>query len=173
MYTNDCRYPWSALRDLVAADDTAITAFHYTDWPTTGTFNVRATFPDAKAVKIMFFGSDAANEDFTYILYGRHRMNGPIVNLLAGAVVLGTRACAKHPITGTALTDHKWADQISVTTGTMDEEDVIQNNGDNNEMAAITFPLQGIVDLYLELDLDGGSVTAAKAGAIITGITEA
>lgn len=172
MYLNDCRYPWAALRDLVSTDDTALTAFSYSDWPSTSIFDFRSKFPDARAAKIIFFGSDAANEDFTYILYGRYKMNGPVITLLAGAVILGTRPCAKHPITATALTNHYWADQISVTTGIMDEEDVIQNDGDNNEIAAITFPLQGIVDLFLELDLDGGSVTAAKAGAIITGIYE-
>ena len=120
----------------------------------------------------MFFGSNAANEDCTYILHGRHKMNGPIEPLLAGAVVLGTRVCAIHPITKVALTNHFWADQISVTTGLMDEVDTIQNDGDNNQIAAITFPVQGIVDLFLELDTDGGSVTAAGMGAIITGIYE-
>ena len=170
MYINDVRNSWSVLRDLVSADDTALAAFSYSDWPSSGTFDFKAAFPDANAAKIMFFGSDAANEDFTYILYGRHRTNGPILPLLAGAVVLGTRACAKHPTTQTALTNHKWADQISVTTGQFDEVDVIQNNGDNNEIAAITFPMEGVVDLFLEIDLDGGSSTAAKAGAIITGI---
>jgi hypothetical protein len=160
------------LRELVSADDTALAAFSYSDWPSTGTFDFRGEFPDAKAAKVMFFGSDAANEDFKYILYGRYKANGPIVTLLAGAVVLGTRPCAKHPISDAALTNHKWADQISVATGLMDEKDVIQNNGDNNEAAAITFPMEGVVDLFLELDLDGGSVTAAKAGAIITGIYE-
>ena len=171
MYMNDCRYTWATLRAQVA-ETTPLAAFNWSDWPSSGGFDFKNAFPDARCAKIMFYGSDAANEDFTFILYGRHRNNGPIETLLAGAVVLGARIATPDVITGVALTNGKWADQISVTTGTMDEEDVIQNNGENDEIAAITFPMQGIVDLFLEVDLDGGSVTAASAGAIITGIYE-
>lgn len=171
MYTNDCRYPWATLRAQVA-ETTPLAAFNWSDWPSSGAFDFKANFPDARAAKIMFYGSNAANEDFLYRIYGRHRNNGPIELLLAGAVVLGTRVATPDVITGATLTNGLWADQISVTTGTMDEVDVIQNNGDNNEIAAITFPMQGIVDLFMEVDLDGGSVTATSAGAIITGIYE-
>lgn len=166
-YLDDIKYEWQTLRDLVASDDTALTAFSYSDWPTSGTFNIKTAFPYARAVKIAFFGSDAANETFDYILYGRNKMNGPIQELIAGNVILGAQACAKHPVTQAALTSHLWGDTITVTSGLLDSVDTIQNSGVDG-IAAVTFPLQGIVDLFLELDLD----TVAKAGAIITGIYE-
>lgn len=173
-YQDDIKYEWQELRPQVSAttDPLAISSFSYTDWPTSETFDFKAKFPFARAAKIMFFGSNAANEDSFYTLHGRHRMNGPIEPLLAGAVVLGAKVCAIHPITKVALTNHFWADQISVATGLMDEVDTIQNDGANDEIAAITFPVQGIVDLFLEIDTPGGSVTAASMGAIITGIYE-
>ncbi len=166
-YHDDIKYEWQPLRDLVAADDTPLAAFSYSDWPESGTFDIKAAFPFARAAKIMFFGSDAANENFDYILYGRHKMNGPIEPLIAGNVILGTRPCAKHPITQAALTNHLWGDTITVTSGLLDAVDTIQNSA-VNEIAAVTFSLQGIVDLFLEIDVD----TVAKAGAIITGIYE-
>ncbi len=166
-YHDDIKYEWQSLRDVVSTDDTPLAAFSYTDWPTSGTFDVKTAFRFARAVKIAFFGSDAANETFDYILYGRHKMNGPIEPLIAGNVILGTQACAVHPITQEALTSHLWGDTITVTSGLLDSVDTIQNSA-VNEIAAVTFNLQGIVDLFLELDLD----TNAKAGAIITGIYE-
>jgi len=169
MYTHDCQYPWATLRAQVA-ETTPLAAFNWSDWPSSGGFNFRSNFPDARWAKIMFYGSDAADEDFTWILYGRHKTNGPIETLLAGTAILGTRVATPDVITGATLTNGKWADQITLTTGTMDEHDVIQNTGDNNEIAAIIFPMQGIVELFLEVDLDGGGVTATSAGAIITGI---
>lgn len=166
-YLDDTKYEWQSLRDVVASDDTPLSAFSYSDWPTSGTFDIKAAFPFARATKIMFFGSDGANENFDYILYGRHKMNGPIEPLIAGNVILGTQACAVHPITQEDLTNHLWGDTITVTSGLLDSVDTIQNSA-ANEIAAVTFSLQGIVDLFLEIDLD----TAAKAGAIITGIYE-
>lgn len=166
-YENDAKYNWEVLRDLVSSDDTPLAAFSYSDWPASGTINVRELFPDARAVKIMFFGSDAADETFDYILYSRHKMNGPIETAIAGNVILGTKPCAKHPITGAALTNHFWGDTATVTSGLMDSVDTIQDSA-VNDIAAITFPMQGIADLFLEIDKD----TNAKAGAIIVGIYE-
>ena len=57
MYKTDIKYPWFLLRDLVSADDTALAAFSWSDWPSTGPWNAFSNIPDATHAKIMFFGS--------------------------------------------------------------------------------------------------------------------
>jgi len=172
MRIHDCKYKWETLRANSATIPTAITAFLWSDWPSDGrigTIRVSEKFPDANAVKIVFIGTDAADETFTWILYGKRQQNGPIETLLTGAVILGARVATPDPVTGGTITNAKYADQITVVSGTMDEHDVIENTGANDEMASISFPLFGITDLYLEIVIAGQ--TAAAGGAIITGIT--
>lgn len=172
MFIHDCKYPWFTLRANSTTIPTAITAFLWSDWPSDGrigTFSCSKEIPFANAVKIAFTGTDGTNETFTWILYGKRQQNGPIETLLAGAGILGTRVATPDPITGTVITNALYADTITLTTGTMDEHDVIENSTDNDEMAAIIFPLFGITDLYLEVVIAGQ--TAAGVGAIITGIT--
>ena len=173
MFIPDCKYKWETLRLAATAEAAAITAFYAPDdWPSTNTINLNQLFPFANSVKIMWYGSDAADEDCLYRIYGRRQQNGPIELLLAGEVTLGARICAKDPVTGDALTNHKWCDTATVTTGTMDEHDVIQNTGANDEICAIIFPLQGITEMFMEIDIDGGDGNAcATMGAIITGVS--
>lgn len=166
MYKDDCRYQWKALRSTVSASDTALSNFYYINWPASGTFDFKNTFPAANGAKILFYGSDAANEVAAYILYGRNRSNGPIQKLCAGNATLGTRPCLFDPITGSAITLGKWADTITVATGVLGEVDVLSNSA-GDDICQLTIPMQGIVDLFCEFSL----TTAAKAGAIISGIT--
>lgn len=175
MFIHDCKYKWETLRANSATIPTAITAFLWSDWPSDGrigTISVNEKFPYANAVKIVFTGSDAADESFSYKLYGKRQQNGPIELLLEGVAVLSAKVATPDPVSGSTITNAKYADQISVTVGTQDEHDVIENDGADDEIAAVIFPLFGITDLYLEVVLSGGGGgTAASAGAIITGIT--
>jgi hypothetical protein len=171
MFINNCKYKWETLRLAATAEATAITAFHWSDnWPSSGVVNVTEKFPDANAIRVVFYGSDADNEDSLYRILGRHPQNGPILTMLAGEVTLGAAACAKDPVSDAALTNHFWGDTITVTGGSQQGCEVINDAAD--KIAAVDIPLKGVKEVFMEIDLDGGDGTAmAKLGAIITGIT--
>ncbi len=171
MYVNTAKLPWVSLRE--AGDDTPITAFTYSDWPAGAkTFNDiknSGTMKDSNGVMISMFGSDAANEEVNYFLYGRVRMNGPIILLLAGVATLGTQIAVEHPIDGTTLANRKWVDTFTVTGGIFaDLVDILDSA--TNRQAVLKFDIATINDLYMEIDLDGSSgAAAASMYAIITG----
>ncbi|MCK4500663.1 hypothetical protein KAU11_09195 [Candidatus Babeliales bacterium] len=170
MYLNTARIAWEALRAAVTSDDTAITSFNYGDWPTSNTFLLsKPTFNDANGVVIAFHGTDAANEDFAYKIYGRTRANGPIQLLLGGIATLGAQACIQDPIDkATVITNGKWVDTITIPDGIFTGiAEVLDST--NDRIAMLKFDTTHIEDLYVEIDLDGGSTTAAAAYAIITG----
>jgi hypothetical protein len=159
---------WYQLRDSVSADDTALTAFGYSNWPTTGVFNnLHQKMRRANAVHLMFLGTAAADKDAAYILYGRRYARGPILHLLSGIVTLGTQVVTEHPITG-ATSTALWADTITVTAGLLSQGDTIKDSG-NNRIAEVTVDLFGIQDLYCQFDLDGGVDALTAVEAIITG----
>jgi hypothetical protein len=170
MILNTARIAWQALRAAVSSSDSAITTFDYGDWPSTGTFNLASsTFKDANGVVIAFHGTDAANEDFAYKLYGRTRANGPIQLLLSGIITLGTQVCTLDPIDKTTvIANGKWADTITVTGGLLSDVAEILDSA-NNRICQVKFDKAHIENMFCEIDLDGGSTTASSAYAIITG----
>jgi len=159
--------PWELLRGPVAADDTALTTFEYdNDTYIAGKYDIP---DDVNAAAIAFFGTDAEDEDFAAKLYGRCRTNGPIMLLWSGTVTLGAKLVTDHPITKTALTAY-WADTITLTSNVEWLSDpTIRSEALGDTIAYLVLNLYGIKDVYLEVDLDGGSTTAASAYAIITG----
>ncbi len=167
MYENDVRQQWYALREVQSAQDTALAAFGFTDWPSSGTFNVRTGLPDAVYARIALYGSDAADEALTsYTLYGRNRGNGPIVLVATGVATIGAQTCLIDPVTGAALTNHLWVDTITNTAGLAVNHDVIiDSTGDR--IAELILPLFGLDELFMEFNFN----TNAKMGAIITGLS--
>jgi hypothetical protein len=167
MFENDVRQQWFALREIQSAQDTALAAFGFTDWPSSGGFDIRENLPDAVYARIAFFGSDAENEALTsYKLYGRNRGNGPIVLAATGGVTLGAQTCLIHPITGAALTNHFWGDTITNTAGLTINHDFIIDTT-NDRIAELIIPLFGLGDFFMEFNFN----TNAKMGAIITGLS--
>ena len=169
MYVNTARLPWAQLRALVTVDDTALTAFDFSDWPSSGVLKLNDDpLKDASGVIIAFHGSNAANEDTTYKLYGRTRNNGPVQLLLEGVVILGTQNATTDPITGDTITNGEWVDTITVTGGILSGLVEILDST-NNRICMLKFDQLHIDELYCEFDLDGGSVTATSMAAIISG----
>ena len=170
MFLNTSKMPWVSLRE--DGDDTFLTTFTYASWPTTGVLNglhKHPTLKDANGYLIMFFGTDAANEDFLYKLWGRNRTNGPMLLLLAGEVTLGTQVATTHPITQATLTSGLFGDTITVTGGLFENLVDILDSG-NNRICALKLDGVSVDDLFMEIDLDGGDGTAAaSAYAAITG----
>ena len=124
---------------------------------------------DTNGVMISLFGSDAADENVLYALYGRTRMNGPIMLLLTGIATIGTQIAVEHPIKGKPdLANRKWVDTFTVTGGIFADLVDILDSGQNRQ-AVLKFDITTINDLFMEIDLDGGSVTAASMYAIMTG----
>ncbi len=163
------KYPWYSLRSGVATDDTALAAFGYANWPSSGTFDdIDTKIRRANAIQILFYGTDADDEDATYILYGRHRGNGPIQHLLSGAVTLGGQLVTTDPLLLTAVTAY-WADTITVTAGILADDAMVLDSG-NDRIAELQVDVKSIQDLFCEFDLDGGSSTSASMNAIICGV---
>lgn len=166
--------PWYALRARVATDDAALAAAGYSDWPSSGVLSMAPSGANEKlaecdVLQIAFYGTDADNEDSAYSLFGRKKMNGPILHLATGVVTLGGMACAVDPITGVAITNGFFADTITITSGVLAVYDpVIVNNADH--VAMLQFPKMGLEDIHVRFDLDGGSTASASMGAIISGI---
>lgn len=166
------RLPWLAFREFITTDDSAITAFHYSDWPVAKTVKLNdGELADANAVLVAFYGTDADNEVLTaYKIYGRTRKNGPIILVATGGVVLGGQACVVDPITGVAITNGFWGDIITVTGGILTSDGTtlvgkpVLDSG-ANRIALLKFDKMGFEELYLEMDIG----TAASIAAIITG----
>ncbi len=170
MINNTIKLPWYSLRNVVAVDDTALAAFGFTDWPSSNIFSLNdAKMKDVAGILISGYGSDAADEDMTYKLYGRRKMLGPITLLVSGVMTLGTQVCAVDPITGSTLTNTKWVDTITATAGVLSDEVTVLDSG-NNRQAILQVDAYGWQDLFLEVDLDGGATTMATFGAIISGV---
>jgi len=172
MYLNTARVPWTRLRGAVSTDDTALAAFAYANWPTSGTLNLNAApLQDASGLIVAFHGTDAENEDATFKLYGRVRANGPILLLCAGTITLGSQVCTLDPVDGvTAIANGKWADTIVLTAGDgIFADSITILDSADNRIALMQFDQKFIEDLYVEFDLDGGSSTSASMYAVITG----
>jgi len=168
MFLQTSKMPWVSMREAVVKD-TAIDVFDYTtDWPSTGTVDLKdVVLKDANGVLIAFFLTNDDNEDGSYKLYGRAKMNGPIMLLLEGIVTAGAQVITKHPITQATLTAY-WADTITATGGLLSGLVEILDSG-NDRIAMLKFDSLIFKDLFMELANDGGSTDSATMYAIICG----
>ena len=166
MFVNTARIPFVSVREAVASDDTAITVFKRSNWPSSNVIKLKdPPLHDANGLIINAFGTDAADEALTsYKLLGIARQNGPIFNLLSGVMTLGTRVATTHPITKEAVTGGLWVDTITVTGGLFSGICEILDSG-NNRIAGLKFDQTFIDEIYLELDIG----TMASIYAIICG----
>lgn len=168
MFLNTARIPFVSLRDNVVSDDSAITVFKRSNWPSTNIIKLKnPPLHDANGLIISAFGTDGANEVLTsYKLLGIGRDNGPIFTLLTGVMTLGTLAATTHPITrpDTTVTSGLWVDTITVTGGLFSGIYELLDSG-NNRIAGLKFDQTFIDEIYLEIDID----TMASFYAIITG----
>jgi len=173
-YLNTARLQWSSLRGAVAADDTALTSFNYSNWPSSNTLNLNSSkICDANGMVVAFHGTAAENKDFAYNLYGKCIANGPIMLLLTGVVTLGAQACTTDPIDNTTtIANGLWADTITATAGIFYDATNpayrIYDAG-NDMICILQFDQKHVEDIFCEIDLDGGSDAATSAYAIITG----
>ncbi|GAF94381.1 unnamed protein product [marine sediment metagenome] len=170
MLLNTARIPWVALRAAVIADDTFLTAFDYTDWPSSNTLNLRQPpLQDANGFIIAMHGSNAADENANYELYGRTRTNGPVQLLLKGVVTLGTQNCTTDPIDGsTTIALGEWADTITVTGGILSGLVEILDAG-NNRICMLKFDQLHIEDLAIKFTITDAGSASTSMYAIITG----
>lgn len=168
MLLNTARIPWVSLRDNVTTDDTAITVFKRSNWPSTNIIKLKdPPLHDANALVISAFGTDTANDNLTsYKLLGVARSNGPIITLFTGVMTLGTLAATTHPITrpDTTVTNGLWVDTITVTGGLFEGQETILDSA-NNRICGLKFDQTFIEELYLEVDLN----TINAFYAMITG----
>lgn len=172
--------PWLALRSAVTADDTALSAFNYDNWPSSGTIalgigapNGQSDLNDARRWLIAMCGIGNANSTFSYKLYGRKRANGPIMLVASGVATLGAQVVTKDPITK-ATSTAKWVDTITITAGLWSDLAPLIVDSGNDRIAYMRGRPEGLRDLYLEIDLDGDGLGsyATSASAIITGSEE-
>lgn len=169
MLINTARIPWVSLRGAVTADDTFLTAFKYTDWPSSNTLKLNEVpLHDANGLIVAMHGSNAANENANYEMYGRTRQNGPIQLLLKGVVTLGTQICTTDPITGATITLGKWADTITVTDGILAGLVEILDSADNR-ICMLKFDQMHIEDLAVYFTITDAGEASASMYAIITG----
>lgn len=155
MILNTARTPWVSMREAVASDDTAITVFKRSNWPSTNIIKLKdPPLHDANGLIISAFGTDTADDNLTgYKLLGVTRMNGPILTLFSGVMTLGTLAATTHPITAATVTNGLWVDTITVTGGFLSGQQTILDSG-NNRIAGLKFDQLIVDELYLEIDLN-------------------
>lgn len=157
MFLNTARIPFVSLRDNVVADDTAITVFKRSNWPSTNIIKLKdPPLHDANGLIISAFGTDTADDNLTsYKLLGVGRDTGPIYTLLTGIMTLGTLAATTHPITkpDAAVANGLWVDTITVTGGLFSGVVEILDSG-NNRIAGLKFDQTFIDEIYLEIDLN-------------------
>lgn len=169
MFINTARVPWVSLRGAVVADDTFLTVFTYTDWPSSNTIKLNEPpLHDANGLIVAFHGTNGANENANYEMYGRTREKGPIQLLLKGVVTLGTQVCTTDPITGETITGGLWVDTITATGGILSGVVEILDSA-ANRICMLKFDQMHIEDLAVYFTItDAGSASAAMY-AIITG----
>lgn len=155
MFINTARTPWVELRDNVTSDDTAITVFKRSNWPSTNIVKLKdPPLHDANALIISAFGTDTEDDNLTsYKLLGVARHNGPIITLLTGVMTLGTLAATTHPITAATVSNGLWVDTITVAGGLLSGLYELLDSG-NNRIAALKFDQLIFDELYLEIDLN-------------------
>ncbi len=170
MLLNTARVPWVSLRGAVSSNDTFLTSFKYSDWPSSNTLNLNVPpIQDASGLLVAFHGTNAADENADFEMYGRTRSTGPIQLLLKGVVQLGTQNCTTDPIDNTTtITLGEWVDTITISGGILANLVSILDN-ENNRIAMILFDQMHIEDIamYFKITTAGNASTAMYA--IITG----
>lgn len=153
MYLNTARTPPVSLRENVTGDDSAITVFKRSNWPSSNIIKLSdPPLQDANGLVISAFGTDTENDTLTgYKLLGIPRQDGPIYTLFAGAMTLGSLVATTHPIGGGTVTNGLWVDSITVTGGFLDGQHDILDHG-NNRIAGLKFDKMFFDQLYLEID---------------------
>lgn len=161
---------WEPLRTGVVANEATLTTWDYNNAVyASRKFDIPKDW-NSKAIAIAFWGTNAADEAVTAILWGRMRTNGPIMKLWAGTVTLGALVVTNDPILKTAVANAFWADTITLTAGVEWLSDpVLRNETADDDIAYILMNLYNINDVYLEITTIN---TAASINAIITGIAE-
>ena len=113
--------------------------------------------------EITFTGGNAADDTFTYKLYGWRTGTGAARLIASGVGTLGTQAVVIYP-QGGAATSKFWADTLTVTQTwnlTVRSSDTAGSNG----IAALTFDATGFEWFWVEItDADG--VTGTEAGDV-------
>lgn len=152
MYLNTARVPWVSLAE--EADDTFQTVFTYDDWPTNNVINNlrgNAELLDANGYYVMMWGTAAADSVSEYKLWGRARMNGPMLLLLTGVATLGTQLATTHPITGATIANGLFVDSLTVTGGIFEDLVDVVDFG-NNRICLLKFDGTIIHDIAIEFD---------------------
>lgn len=173
MFLNTARIPWYSLREAVAADDTAITVFKYSNFPAVGSAiktgqngAVDLNGPelhDANGLYLAAWGAGGDDKTITgYKLLGVTRQNGPIITVLSGVMTSGSLACAVHPLTGATLTSNLWVDTITVTGGLFSGVVEIMDSG-NNRICMLRFDTTILDRIFLEYDENADGMTAFNA----------
>lgn len=158
------QHPWEHLRSdgLLTAADTALTTWEHAN---SQYEDNKWTLPKtANSAVIAFYGTDAANEAATMMLYGRAAGNGPIMELWEGVVTLGAKVVTKDPISGVVVTAY-WADTLTSIGEEPFMDLAVRNEGADDEIAWLTIDLPGIKDLYLQFTTK--TSVASIAGIIL------
>ena len=132
----------------------------------------------ANGVQIQIFGGDAADDNFTWLLYGWRKDNGIATLICSGTGILGTMQVVTYPNkVGTGASEGKgdtatskfWADTLVITTNSFVKTWAVTDSG-TNRAAILSGDLAGFTDLYLEIqDADGTSTEAEDVGAFYAG----
>jgi hypothetical protein len=126
-------------------------------------------YPDtsaANAVEIIFGGTNAENETFSFGIFGYANNNGPAELICTGTGILGAQDIVKYPETAVAVTGW-WADTLVVTS--YHPTTIIVADSGNDRVAKLCFDTIGYKYLKCYIyDADGTTgVEALTVGAYI------
>jgi hypothetical protein len=109
------------------------------------------------AWQFAFYGTDAANETFSFTLVGYARANGMAQIICEGDGVLGTQDVQTEP-NGDAITNGFWADTINLDETTKWPSVAVYNASGDNEMAILSVDLAGLeYVVFITYDVAGSS----------------
>lgn len=120
----------------------------------------------ANAVEILFAGTDAANETFSYGIYAYADENGPAELICTGTGTLGTQAVVKYPDTAATATNTFWADTLTAT-GYHIKTVTVADGSAANRVAKLTFDATGYRYLKVYVYDAGGGAECSTVGAYI------
>lgn len=162
MYSQHLKNSWLPLHGLALLDTvSAITTYEHDN----ATYMAhKVDIPnEANSAIIMFYGTDAANEQATMALFGRAAGNGPLLTLWDGVVDLGARVVTKDPITGSILTA-LWADTITSVYDEGPYDVTLRNEAADDTDAFLMIDLPGIKDVHLQFTT---KTSVASIGGIL------
>lgn len=118
--------------------------------------NNSVSYSPGGAWMFTFFGSDAADETFSFDLIGWSASNGMAQVICEGSGILGTQDVVIEP-DGTAAGNCYWADTISLDETTKWPSVGVYNSGDN-EVAVLAVDLAGLEYIkFVIYDANGGA----------------